>query len=247
MNRRNFIGRAIAAIGALVLGRQTATEETVDVDAVPVLKLADTTSMHNKKFKTCDVVDNIPPVDHITIDCDVVNIVHKGGSDDGYPTFAMIDGASPYIEANGNRLLEKTIEFSVSAMESPVVTVTYARRSSTGEHLGDVVANIRANYVSVHCDALEIRTHPQRSPCQILIGGLEPHVRDIHIRFEEGEACWVRMVFKPAPLEQGNDTPDSEAAVERHRAVVERLKNSHQDYMDGVRRYAALKGLEGIK
>lgn len=196
MDRRNLLKSLFAGVASIVTGKLFAGQ----AKAAPVEPT---------------YIDRTTNAAVKIIKCKTLEVVNHSGGMDGYRTLTTIDGASPYVDADGYTYLERTITVCSEAAEEPVITVDYLRRKYS-DWAADkydpaqdsfVTATIDADHVRVECGAVKIETHPKRCPFQITIGGLEPHVRSVHVRFAEGELPWVNLVIKPVPLEPVDDEP----------------------------------------
>lgn len=154
--------------------------------------MVDTTTMHNKEFKTSSPGGGAAEPRRIDIECSRLVIEHPSTVYDGFKTFAVIDGASPY-NLGDEILLERIITLVVDCDAVPIVDVEYLVEGTCEI----VLARIKPKYLYMKCGSLSVETRDDRFPCQILLDGHEPRVKVLTMRFAEGEACWVNMTILP--------------------------------------------------
>lgn len=82
---------------------------------------------------------------------------------------------------------EKTVTLVCEAGEALYVEVEFA----------EGVRRFAPEEFSLVLGDLAVEKHPRRHPCKITLGGVEPNVRSLRIRFAEGEVVWCDMRFMP--------------------------------------------------
>ncbi len=197
LNRRSMLGRLLGGLaGLLGLGKVGASEFTVtETFSLPLPGdpwVVDTTSMHNKEWRTCEPALGKPLLETKVTEVDLLEIVHEGGPHDGYPTFIKIDGkmlGGPN-GINAKPRWEKSIHLQTVADEPLQVSAVYAN--------GDVEIFLPKRFDFTLGD-LRIQLHPdiQRCPSKITLSGHEPRVKSLRLSFVEGEACWVDLKILP--------------------------------------------------
>jgi hypothetical protein len=124
--------------------------------------------------------------------CDRIDIIHIGSLHDGYQTFVIVDGIKlPEMEP---KLYDKEIEIHAIAGEPLQVIVLVLDKEHSHHTIG---------FLPTHFDmdlgVLGVHIIPDRSPCKITIGGYEPGVRKLFVRFAEGECIIGKLEFMLQP------------------------------------------------
>ncbi len=119
-------------------------------------------------------------------ECNRVDILHPGDLYDGYQTFVVVDGIK--LPEMNPRLYDKEIEIQATAGEPLQIVVLVLNEDKEEEVIGFLPTNF-----DMEIGILGIHTVSGRSPCSTTIGGFEPGVRSINVRFAEGEV--VRAII----------------------------------------------------
>jgi hypothetical protein len=117
--------------------------------------------------------------------------------DNGYKTFVKIDGH------HRPNCYEREITLLIEAGSKVQVEVLWKH---------GLVEVFEPEEFEFSMGCLEIRTHPNRYPCQIIVGGYEPRCYSVAIRFAEGECPWVDLRFHLRPAKEA--TPVTQGPLE---------------------------------
>lgn len=115
-----------------------------------------------------------------------LDIIHKGYLVDGFPTTLRIDGVElPQCDPS---MMEKIITLMIEAGEPLMVLVELGN--------GETV-QFRPSEFDLTLGDIHIQISPDRMPCKVTIGGYEPYIKRLSIRFAEGELVLVNLDVMP--------------------------------------------------
>lgn len=133
-----------------------------------------------------------------TIEVDRAEILHDGDGNDGFRTFLRVDGKllpecdPPRCERKLTVVIEAHQKVKILAEvrdEPPTLSYPYANCFYEVTYI--------ANDFEMNLGDLYVTTQPDRYPCSTRVNGYEVHARTLTVVFQEGQAVWVDLRFKP--------------------------------------------------
>jgi len=127
-----------------------------------------------------------------------LEVLHSGCGVDGYSTFVKVNGSiGPEMDPPR---YDKKVRVWCEAGGPVLVRVTWC---------DDTVTHYVPEQFDMRLGSFEVHTRPDRFPCLITLGGVEPRVRSFEARVEarQGEAPWVHLYLEILPKELEHDEP----------------------------------------
>lgn len=115
---------------------------------------------------------------------DIIRIMQPDSLDDGFGTIVHVDGK--FVQGKRDK------EITLRAVAGNPCQIAVLWDDNTTEVF-------EPEEFELNLGCLHVEIHPDRRPCKISVGGYEPRVYSLEVKFETGAAPWVDLRFHPRP------------------------------------------------